>query len=105
MTSAAERAPDSVRPVFERWRGVCTRLTRNERLRGYLLLLPTLLVALTLLMLPIFALLRTTFCTQVYFKIDCSFTLANYGAIFEPNGKVGYLWRLIPYPHLQSPIY
>jgi len=105
MTSAAERAPDSVRPVFERWRGVCTRLTRNERLRGYLLLLPTLLVALTLLMLPIFDLLRTSFCTQVYFKIDCSFTLANYGAIFEPNGEVGYLWRLIPYPHLQSPIY
>ena len=77
----------------------------NDRLRGYLLLLPTLLVVLILLVLPVFDLLRTSFCTQVYLKIDCSFTLANYGAIFEPNGEFGTLWGVIPYPHLQTPIY
>ena len=77
----------------------------DARLRSYLLLVPTLLVVLLLLVLPVFDLLRTSFCTQVYLKIDCAFTLVNYGSIFEPTGDFGYLWGIIPYPHLQTPIY
>src|SRR5690348_2242711 len=105
MTSAAGQTPRAAHPVFERWREACAMVMSHERLRGYLLLLPTLLVVLGLLVLPVFDLLRTSFCTQIYLKIDCSFTLASYGTIFEPNGEVGYLWGIIPYPHLQTPIY
>jgi len=105
MTSTAERASNGERTAVGSWRGGRAAWLSHGRLRGYLLLAPTLLVVLILLVLPVFDLLRTSFCTQVYLKIDCSFTLANYGAIFEPNGAFGSLFGFIPYPHLQTPIY
>jgi len=78
---------------------------RHATFRGYLLLLPTLLIVLIVLILPVTDLLRTSFCTQVYLKVDCSFTLANYAAIFAPSGEVGHLFGVVPYPKLETPIY
>ncbi|GAB2176602.1 ABC transporter permease [Dongia sp. agr-C8] len=70
-----------------------------------MLLAPTLLIILAVLILPVTDLLRSSFCTQVYLKIDCSFTLANYAAIFAPSGEIGYFFGFIPYPKLETPIY
>jgi spermidine/putrescine transport system permease protein len=78
---------------------------RSEPLRGYLLLSPTLLVMFALLVLPVGNLLRISFCTQVYFTIDCTPTLSNYWAIFKPSGEVGYFLGFIPIPRLETPIY
>jgi len=97
-------------PRAQRWSIVVRRrllawYLGSDTLRGYLLLLPTILVIVALLVLPVIDLLRTSFCTQVYFKIDCSFTLANYVTIFEPSGGVGYFLGVVPYPQMETPIY
>jgi spermidine/putrescine transport system permease protein len=63
---------------------------RSERLRGYALLSPTLLVMLILLGLPLAALLVVSFWTQNYVTLDTSFTLANYATVLD---------------YAQSPIY
>jgi spermidine/putrescine transport system permease protein len=95
-----------VRPSsFALWHRVRARYLRSDTLRGYLLLLPTLIVVFALLVVPLGDLVRTSFCTQVYFHIDCSFTLSNYGTIFEPSGEVGYFLGVVPYPRIETPIY
>ena len=63
---------------------------RNEGLRGYTLLSPTLLLMLLVLALPIGLLVTYSFWTQTYLDFDRSFTVANYLKFFE---------RLI-YPYL-----
>ena len=63
---------------------------RSERLRGYALLSPTLLVMLLLLGLPLAGLLLVSFWTQDYVNLDTNLTLANYAAVFD---------------YAQSPIY
>jgi spermidine/putrescine transport system permease protein len=78
---------------------------RSEPLRGYLLLSPTLLVMFALLVLPVGNLLRISFCTQVYFTIDCTPTLNNYWAIFKPSGEFAYFLGFISIPRLETPIY
>jgi len=97
-------------PRAQRWPIALRRRLRawylgSDALRGYLLLLPTLLVVVALLVVPVADLFLTSFCTQVYFKIDCSFTLANYKTIFEPSGTVGYVLGIVPYPQMETPIY
>ena len=47
---------------------------RSDRLRGYALLAPTLLVMLALLGLPLVALLVVSFWRQEYVSLDTSFT-------------------------------
>jgi spermidine/putrescine transport system permease protein len=74
-------------------------------LRGYLLLSPTLLVMFALLIVPVGHLIGISFCTQVYFTIDCTPTLDNYWTIFEPSGETGYFLGFVPLPRLQTPIY
>ncbi|WP_119305135.1 ABC transporter permease [Dongia deserti] len=97
-------------PRAQRWSIVLCRRLRawylgSDAARGYLLLMPTLAVLFALLVVPVATLFLTSFCTQVYFKIDCSFTLANYATIFEPSGEVGYFLGIVPYPEMETPIY
>ena len=72
-----------------------TYFLKNEWLRGYTLLSPTLLVMVCLLALPIFTLVNYSFWSQTYVYIDETFTLKNYETFFEKwiYGKL--LWRSI----------
>lgn len=82
MVSAAEKSPDRVsrsRPL-DSWRRL---YLRSESLRGFLLLSPTLLVMLTLMIIPLFSLVVMSFVTQHYFDIDYTFTLNNYATFFD----------------------
>lgn len=72
-------------------------------LRGYLLMSPTLLVMLAMLVAPIVALVVRSFWTQNVFQIDTTFTLRNYGQIFELSDKITY-WMSIPFP-FANPVY
>lgn len=56
---------------------------KHEWLRGYTLMLPTLLVMVCLMCLPLFNLTNYSFWTQNYLDLDKTFTLANYAAFFE----------------------
>lgn len=56
---------------------------RSEALRGYTLLLPTLLVMAFSMCVPFAIMVVVSFWTQVAFEFDTSFSLANYGKIFE----------------------
>src|SRR6185369_598050 len=105
MVSVTRPTPDASRPSTARRRKARGTYFRDDRFRGLLFLAPTLLVVVGLLILPVVNLLRTSFCTQVYLHIDCSFTLANYFAIFKPNGEIGHLFGFFPYPQLETPIY
>jgi spermidine/putrescine transport system permease protein len=78
---------------------------RSEALRGYLLLSPTLLVMLILLIAPMGGLIGISFCTQVYFTLDCTPTLQNYWTIIKPTGEWTYAAGFIPLPVLATPIY
>ncbi|GIK96028.1 MAG: spermidine/putrescine ABC transporter permease [Alphaproteobacteria bacterium] len=82
MVSAAERAAGAPsRPTFltslRRW------YLRSEAVRGYLLLSPTLLVMLSMMIVPLGWLVLLSFATQDYFEIDYSFTLNNYATFFD----------------------
>jgi len=68
---------------------------KNEWLRGYTLLSPTLLTMILLLALPIITLVTYSFWTQTYVYIDKAFNLGNYAAFYEKwiYGKL--LWRSI----------
>jgi spermidine/putrescine transport system permease protein len=71
---------------------------RKEWLRGYTLLLPTLLVMSALLAAPLGALLALSFWTQNDFDLDTTFTLTNYRTIFDYLHSPIYLtllWRSI----------
>ena len=63
---------------------------KNEWLRGYTLLSPTLLTMFCLLALPVFTLVTYSFWSQTYVYIDETFTLKNYEAFFSKwvYGKV-----------------
>jgi ABC-type spermidine/putrescine transport system permease subunit I len=78
-------------------------LLRNESLRGYFLLSPTLLVIFVLMVAPLCAMVGLSFATQDYVTIDYGFSLKNYGIIFEPSSKPAYFLG-IPF-YLQKPIY
>src|SRR5262245_6576416 len=80
-------------------------LLRSEALRGYLLLSPTLLVMFVLLIAPMGGLIGISFCTQVYFTLDCTPTLQNYWTIIKPTGEWTYFLGFIPLPVLEAPIY
>ena len=69
---------------------------KNEWLRGYTLLSPTLLLMICLLALPIFTLVNYSFWTQDYVYIDKTYTLENYVRFFDKihiYGKI--LWKSI----------
>src|SRR5215470_7994019 len=101
--SGALAIGDSRSPSLgERFRAL---LLRSEPVRGYLLLSPTLLVMLILLIAPMGGLVGISFCTQIYFKLDCTPTLLNYWTIIAPTGEWTYAFGFIPLPVLQTPIY
>lgn len=70
------------------------RLRRSDNVRGYVLLTPTLLVILSMLALPLVALILLSLWTQSGFKIDTSFTLNNYATFFNYDEKPIYLTLL-----------
>lgn len=66
------------------WGGAArTYLLRNEWLRGYLLISPTLSVMVLLLAVPIMTLVTYSFWTQTYVHFDYTFTLKNYHTFFD----------------------
>lgn len=105
MVSAAGEltgVPAQTPGLWQRWQAL---LLRSEALRGYLLLSPTLIVMFLMLVVPIGGMAGISFCTQVYFDLDCTPTLNNYWAIIKPTGQVSYLLGFIPVPQLETPIY
>jgi spermidine/putrescine transport system permease protein len=86
--------------LARRWKGW---LLRNESLRGYLLLSPTLLVVFALLVAPLMAMVGLSFATQNYVNIEFGFSLRNYWTIFEPSSKAAYFLG-VPF-YLNKPIY
>ncbi|HKY93809.1 MAG TPA: ABC transporter permease, partial [Kiloniellales bacterium] len=74
--------------------GWLRRLRRSDNLRGYLLLTPTLVVILSMLALPLVALILLSFWTQSGFKLDTAFTLNNYATFFNYDEKPIYLTLL-----------
>lgn len=56
---------------------------RSEPVRGFALLSPTLLVMLAGMCVPFVILVAMSFWTQHTFEFDTTFSLANYGEIFE----------------------
>jgi spermidine/putrescine transport system permease protein len=76
-TGAAPTAPPGIgQSVRLLWR-------RNEGLRGYVLLLPTLLVMLALLGAPLLSLFALSFWTQDDFTLDRTFTIVNYETVID----------------------
>ena len=78
-------------------------LLRNESLRGYSLLAPTLLVVFVLLVAPLLTMVGLSFATQEYVTTHYGFSLKNYATIFQPSDKAAYFLG-IPF-YLQKPIY
>ena len=73
------------------WPGWRALWRRHEWIRGYTLLLPTFLVMLALLGVPLAALVLMSFWTQNDFELDTSFTLANYAAVLDYQHNPIYL--------------
>jgi spermidine/putrescine transport system permease protein len=67
---------------------------RNDWLRGYALLSPTLIVMLALLGAPLGMLAVLSFWTQIYFDFDRSLTLANYATFLDYERSPLYLTLL-----------
>jgi spermidine/putrescine transport system permease protein len=74
--------------------GWLRRLRRSDNLRGYALLSPTLIVILSMLALPLVALIVLSFWTQSGFKFDTSLTFNNYLTFFNYSEKPIYLLLL-----------
>lgn len=90
MVSVTEKA--LVQPAGDGLRRrFMTLFYRSEGVRGYGLLLPTLLVMLGMLVVPLGTLALQSFWTQVYFKLDHTFTLNNYFQIFDFKQNPIYL--------------
>ena len=68
---------------------------KNEWLRGYTLLSPTLFTMICLLALPILTLFTYSFWSQTYVTIDETLTLKNYETFFEKGVYGKLLWRSI----------
>lgn len=70
--------------------GLRRTFLKNEWLRGYTLLSPTLLTMFCLLALPVLTLVTYSFWSQTYVHIDETFTLKNYETFFSKwvYGKV-----------------
>jgi len=103
MVSAAEKA---LEPTSQPGLMVALRrlYLRSESLRAYLLLSPILTVMLTMMVVPMIGLCVLSFWTQVYFDLDHTFTLKNYGDIFRLSDKPFDFWA-DPFSALQNPIY
>jgi spermidine/putrescine transport system permease protein len=96
MVSVAQSTEAKAAGGFRR--RLCLAWMRNDWLRGYALLSPTLLVMLGLLGVPLLALIVLSFWTQRDFTLDTSFTLDNYATFFDyPHSPIYIvlLWRSI----------
>jgi spermidine/putrescine transport system permease protein len=70
---------------------VWERILRSDNGRGYLLLSPTLIVVVSMMALPLIAVLVLSFWTQKGFNIDTSFTLNNYATYWNYSEKPIYI--------------
>lgn len=86
-------AIEGVRPKVAA-NGWLRRIRRSDNLRGYFLLSPTLLVIVSMLALPVIALIVLSFWTQSRFEFDTSPTLNNYLTFFNYSEKPIYLLLL-----------
>lgn len=81
--------------------GLVTRfqalLLRNESLRGYLLLSPTLIFVFLMLVVPVCGILVLSVFTQTYINFDMTPTLANYWKIVQPGDGARFLGVLFPF--------
>lgn len=66
---------------------------RHDGLRAAALLGPTLLVMFGMMVAPLLLTVALSFWTQTGFRIDHTFTLANYAVLFSPEGEL--YWTLI----------
>ncbi len=96
----ADRYVGEARGSRSRW---VSRFRNSESVRGYLLLVPALLVVGALLLSPLAALVALSFASQSYFDIDYTPTLTNYRTIFAPAAEPVYFLG-IPF-YLESPIF
>lgn len=67
------------------------RLRDSENFRGYMLLLPTLLLLLVAIVLPLVAIVVLSFWTQNYFEISKTFTFRNFSTVFDVGSNPLYL--------------
>jgi spermidine/putrescine transport system permease protein len=77
-------------------------LVRNESLRGYLLLSPTLLFVFLMLVVPVAGIVVLSLFTQSYMDIDFNPTLANYWKIVAPGEGGQFLGLRFPF---ETPIF
>jgi spermidine/putrescine transport system permease protein len=103
MVSASESLPSHALPPLPAGQRLRAWIYRNEAVRGYLLLSPTLLVMVGLMIVPLIGMIALSFFSQTYVSIDYTFTLNNYWTIFEPSDKAAYFLG-IPF-YLKKPIY
>jgi spermidine/putrescine transport system permease protein len=103
MVSASESLPSHAMPPLPTGQRLRAWLYRNEAVRGYLLLSPTLLVMVGLMVVPLLGMVALSFFTQKYVTIDYTFTLDNYWTIFEPSSTPAYFLG-VPF-YLHKPIY
>ncbi|HWA44709.1 MAG TPA: ABC transporter permease [Hypericibacter adhaerens] len=103
MVSASESLPSQALPPLPTGQRLRAWFYRNEAVRGYLLLSPTLLVMIGLMIVPLVGMVGLSFFTQTYVSIDYTFTLNNYWTIFEPSDKAAHFLG-IPF-YLKKPIY
>lgn len=96
MTNEAQPGIDASGAARQSWTfRARTYFLKNEWLRGYTLLSPTLLTMICLLALPIITLVTYSFWSQSYVYIDETLTLKNYTKIFEKDIYFKLLWRSI----------
>lgn len=81
--------------------GLVTRLKalllRDESLRGYLLLSPTLIFVFLMLVVPIGGIVVLSIFTQTYINIDTTPTLANYWKMVQPGAGASFLGVTFPF--------
>lgn len=78
------------------------RSVRQQRLAGYALLSPAMLIMVAMLALPIVALILLSFWRQSGYALDMTPTLANYVGIFAPS-ETPTVWMGIPF-YLAYPV-
>jgi len=96
MTAGTEKG-SVTRAVADQSLGIRARsyFLKNEWLRGYSLLSPTLLVMVCLLAVPIVMLINYSFWSQEYVYLDKTYTLQNYETFFDRKVYGKLLWRSI----------
>jgi spermidine/putrescine transport system permease protein len=92
--SATEATPAIATPAQYRANALARFWWRHDSARALGLMAPTLIVMFGMMVAPLILTVALSFWTQNGFKIDRTPTLANYAAIFSPEGAVYRLLML-----------